>query len=198
MLKALLAPAFVAAMAVPANAEKLTLDQISAYLNQITTLEAPFQQINDDGSVSTGRLMIKRPGKMRFEYNPPVEAVVLASANTVAIFDGKSNQPPETYPLKRTPLSLILLPNVDLKAAKMVVGHEEDEEKTIVTAMDPKHPDYGTIKLTFTANPIALREWTVFDATGLQTQVLLGEAREGQSYPNTLFNIHLEKQSNDR
>ncbi|MEM9197924.1 MAG: outer membrane lipoprotein carrier protein LolA, partial [Pseudomonadota bacterium] len=88
-----------------AAAEQLKLADISDYLNTITTLKAPFEQINDDGSVSTGTLYIRRPGRMRFEYNPPEQALVIAAASAVVIFDDKSNQAPETYPLRRTPLS---------------------------------------------------------------------------------------------
>ena len=76
--------------------------------------------------MSTGRIFIKRPGRVRFEYNPPDKALVMAGGQQVAIFDGKSNVPPEQYPLKRTPLNLILASNVNLGKAKMVVGHKAD------------------------------------------------------------------------
>lgn len=94
-------------------AEKLSLNEVSQYLNGITTAQAPFSQINDDGSLSTGKLYMHRPGKMRFEYDAPNSGVVIAGAGAVVIQDPKSNQPPETYPLKRTPLSLILARTVN-------------------------------------------------------------------------------------
>ncbi|MFL4469660.1 outer membrane lipoprotein carrier protein LolA [Tateyamaria armeniaca] len=170
-----------------ALADKLPLGQISAYLNDLKTLEGTFTQINDDGSVSTGNIYIKRPGKMRFEYNAPDTALVVASANAVYIADSKSNQPPETYPLRRTPLSLILARNVNLGRANMVVGHEFDGTATVVTAQDPENPEFGNIQMKFTDNPVQLRQWVVNDDGGGQTTVVLGEMKTGGSLSNRLF-----------
>ncbi|WP_300057080.1 outer membrane lipoprotein carrier protein LolA [uncultured Roseobacter sp.] len=170
-----------------AAAEKLSLNEISAYLNSLKTAQGEFTQINDDGSISTGTLYISRPGKMRFEYDPPEQALVLASANAVVIIDKKSNQPPETYPLSRTPLSLILARQVNLGQARMVVGHDFDGTATIVTAQDPKNAEYGTIQMSFTDNPVQLRQWVINDANGGQTTVVLGAFETGVSLRNTLF-----------
>ena len=186
---ALLAPLAVLAFAFPALAEKIPLTKLSAYLNTLTTAETDFTQINADGSVATGKLYIKRPGRVRFEYAPPDKSLVLASGGQVAIFDAKSNQPPEQYPLKRTPLNLILAANVDLGAAKMVVAHKEEKNTTRVRAMDPKNPEYGSIDLIFTADPIALRQWIITDDLGQQTTVMLGELSKGGKYPPSLFSI---------
>lgn len=168
-------------------ADKLPLNAISAYLNDLKTAEGSFTQINDDGTISTGTIYIKRPGKMRFEYNAPDSALVVASANAVYIADSKSNQPPETYPLQRTPLSLILARNVNLAKANMVVGHDFDGTATVVTAQDPEHPEYGNIQMKFTSNPVQLRQWVVNDDGGGQTTVVLGEMKTGGSISNRLF-----------
>jgi len=170
-----------------ALAQKLPLDTISTYLNDLKTAQGTFTQINDDGTISTGTIYIKRPGKMRFEYNAPDTALVVASANAVYIADSKSNQPPETYPLRRTPLSLILARNVNLAQANMVVGHDFDGTATIVTAQDPENPEYGSIQMKFTGNPVQLRQWVVNDDGGGQTTVVLGELKTGGSLPNRLF-----------
>ena len=185
----LLAPILLLSLAFPALAEKIPLNTLSNYLNALTTLEAEFTQVNADGSVSTGKIFIKRPGRVRFEYGPPDKSLVLASAGTVAIFDAKSNQPPEQYPLERTPLNLILAANINLAAAKMVVGHVEDGTATKVVAQDPKHPEYGQIALVFTANPVTLRQWVITDDLGQQTTVILGDLKTGGNYSASLFNI---------
>ncbi|SFM06448.1 Outer membrane lipoprotein-sorting protein [Shimia aestuarii] len=191
MKRLLLAPALLVATAFPAMAEKLSLDALSTYLNAMKTVKSEFTQISDDGSVQTGNLYIKRPGRMRFEYNPPEKALVLTSGNTVAIFDGRSNQPPETYPLQRTPLSIILAKNVDLQRANMVVGHDYDGTATIVTAQDPEHPEYGNIQLKFTADPVELRQWIINDGNGSRTTVILGETERDLALKNSIFNIEL-------
>lgn len=174
-------------LAGPVWADKLPLSEISAYLNALRTAQGAFTQINDDGTISTGEIFIKRPGRMRFEYNAPDSTIVVAGANAVAIVDSKSNTPPEIYPLNRTPLSLILARNVDLGQARMVVGHDFDGTATKVTAQDPDNPEYGHIEMMFTANPVELRQWVIADGNGSETTVILGDLSRGGSLPNRLF-----------
>ena len=182
----------LAALAWPALAAKLSLAELSRYLNSLGTAEAEFTQINPDGTLATGTIRISRPGKVRFEYAPPDRTLVMADGQVVAIFDPKSNQPPEQYPLRRTPLSVILAPTVDLAQARMVVAHREDGPATRVTAQDPDHPEYGRIDLVFTANPTELRQWVITDDSGNQTTMILGELRKGARLAGRLFDITAE------
>ncbi|WP_457650056.1 LolA family protein [Profundibacter sp.] len=191
-LRLLILPVLWVALSLPVAAEKLSLNQISNYLNKFTTAKGGFTQINGDGTISTGTIYIRRPGRIRFEYATPDKTLVLASAGTVAIFDGKSNTAPEQYPLKRTPLGIILQKNVNLARAKMVVGHTSDGKTTTVVAQDPEHPDYGQIRLLFTSNPIELRQWVIVDGTGGETTLVLNELDKGMKLPARLFNIDLE------
>lgn len=197
-LRVLLAPLALVALSAPAFADKIPLGDLSSYLNSLATVQSDFTQVNTDGTVSLGKIFIKRPGRVRFEYAPPDKSLVLASAETVAIFDAKSNQPPEEYPLRRTPLNLILAPRIDLGGAKMVVGHKEVENTTRVVAQDPEHPEYGTIELVFTADPIALRQWVITDDLGQQTTVILGELTPVSNLAASLFNIIEEKSRRSR
>lgn len=194
--------AFALALALTAPAawaaDKLPLSQISNYLNGLKTVQTTFTQVNDDGSLSTGKLWLQRPGKMRFEYDPPNSAVVLANAGTVMVFDPKSNQPPEQYPLKRTPLSLVLARNVNLSQADMVVGHTFDGTATVVTAQDPKNPEAGRIELMFTSDPIELRKWVIHDNAGSQTTVLLGPLDDNVRVDSDLFSNKARRGSDNR
>ena len=190
--RAALAPLALIALSLPTWASEVPLDTLSTYLNSLTTAEASFVQVNGDGSKARGTIFIQRPGRVRFEYGAPDKSLVLASGGMVAIFDNKSNQPPEQYPLARTPLNLILAENVNLSAAKMVIGHSEVGTTTRVTAQDPKHPDYGTIELVFSENPVALSQWIITDDIGNQTSVTLGELAVGKTYPASTFSIDLE------
>lgn len=185
VFKSIIAAAFMGLASI-ASADKIPLNDISNYLNALKTASGNFTQINDDGTIDSGKIYIKRPGKMRFEYD---EALVLVDNGAVMIFDKKSNQPPETYPLKRTPLSLILARNVDLGQAKMVVGHDFDGTATIVKAQDPDNPEYGNIELKFTINPVELRQWVVNDANGGRSTVILGELTKGGTIANRLFRV---------
>ena len=192
--------ALVAGLAVmmpaAAMAQKLPLGTISNYLNKLQTAKGEFTQINDDGTISTGTIYIKRPGRVRFEYNPPETSLVVAGSNTVVIFDKKSNQQAETYPLSRTPLSIILARNVNLGQAKMVTGHKFDGTATTVTAQDPENPGYGNIQLKFTGNPVELRQWIINDGDGSKTTVILGDLTKGGNLPNRLFDVGSPGQAN--
>ncbi len=192
MIRLFLAPLLVALTALPAWADKLSLAEISRYLNGLTTLEAAFTQINSDQTISTGVIKIQRPGRARFEYNPPDETLVIAGGQQLAVFDAKSNTGPEQYPLKETPLNLILARNVDLDRAGMVVGHDYDGTATTVTAQDPDRPEYGNIRLMFTDDPVELRQWVITDGSGAETAVVLGGVRTGVTYPTATFSINAE------
>ena len=188
---ALLAP-LALLVPLPALAEAIPLSALSDYLNGLTTVEADFTQINADGTISLGKIYIKRPGRVRFEYAPPDRSLVIAGGQQVAIFDAKSNQPPEQYPLKRTPLNLILAEDIDLARASMVIGHDFDGTSTRVRAQDPENPEYGSIELVFTADPVELRQWVITDDLGDQTTVILGEMAKGGDLGATLFDITAE------
>ncbi len=190
--------AAIALSAGAALAEKLPLNEISSYLNDLQTAQGEFTQINDDGSIDTGRIYIKRPGRMRFEYDPPSNALVVAGSGEVVVSDPKSNQGGDSYPLGRTPLSLILARDIDLSQARMVVGHDFDGTATVVTAQDPKNPEIGTIQIKFTADPVELRQWVINDSAGSQTTVVLGEMTTGGNLSNRLFDTRNVQPAQDR
>ncbi|WP_298259780.1 outer membrane lipoprotein carrier protein LolA [uncultured Litoreibacter sp.] len=193
MIKQLiLAPVLSLALAVPAMAEKISLSQISNYLNSFQTAKGDFTQINEDGSVTTGEILIKRPGRVRFDYAAPDNSLVIAGGQQVAVFDPKSNVPPQQFPLKRTPLNLILAKNVNFNKSNMVVGHRDDGTATVVKVQDPKHPEYGNIQLKFTSNPVELRQWVITNDAGGQTTVILGELEKGVKIGARPFSIPQE------
>ncbi|MEM8536365.1 MAG: outer membrane lipoprotein carrier protein LolA [Pseudomonadota bacterium] len=174
------------------NAQQLSLNQISTYLNQLQTAQGGFTQINEDGTLFTGQIYIKRPGRIRFEYNPPSESMVMASGGQLAVFDARSNTGPERFPLSQTPLSIILQDNVDLDRASMVTNVVSDGPTTTITAQDPDNPQYGNIQLVFTANPIELRQWIVTDDLGRETTIILNDLVAGGALGDILFNIRAE------
>jgi len=183
--------ALTLATAFPALADRIPLSELSDYLNGIGTAEASFTQISEDGAIATGTLYLHRPGRMRFEYDED-DLLVMAGGGQVAIFDGRANSRPEQYPLRRTPLNLILGRNIDLDQSSMILSHEEDESATRVVAQDPEDPEIGTIELVFTGDPVELRQWVVTDSTEFRTTVILGGLEEGVDIPSRYFNIPLE------
>ncbi|NBD31379.1 MAG: outer membrane lipoprotein carrier protein LolA [Alphaproteobacteria bacterium] len=189
----LAAPLVMAGLAAaPSQAQQLSLTELSRYLNSFTTAEGEFTQINSDGTISTGKIRIKRPGRIRFEYDPPEAAMVIAGGGQLAVFDPRSNTGPDRYPLSETPLKIILERDVDLTRTNMVTAHTSDGTTTSVTAQDPENPEYGSIQLVFTADPVELRQWVITDDVGNQTTVVLGDLATGGRVPNILFNIQAE------
>ena len=179
-------------LASPVAAEKISLNEISSYFNAMTTAEAQFSQITDTGETSTGRLFIRRPGRIRFEYDPPEATLVVVGGGQVAVFDPKSRDEPWRFPLRHSPLNLVLEREVDLAQRDMVVAHFEVGSQTAVTLQDPENPDYGFIQLIFNDNPVQLDQWVVQDNSGGQTHIILDSLTEGGKLSNMLFNIQHE------
>ena len=179
-------------LAWPAWAERASLPELSAYINSIKSAEARFRQVNADGSRSSGTLFLKRPGNARFEYDPPDdEALVLASGGQVAIFDGRASGRPEQFPLRQTPLNLILARKVDLTKASVITGIGTHRGHTIVEAQDRDHPEYGKIRLYFEQNPLRLAEWLIIGQGGEETRVIL-EPFKPKSFKTSTFDITQE------
>ncbi|MCC6006860.1 MAG: outer membrane lipoprotein carrier protein LolA, partial [Rhodobacteraceae bacterium] len=155
-------------------------------------VQGQFTQLNADGSVSTGTIYLHRPGRIRFEYDPPEPALVMAGGGTVAVFDLKTRAAPEQFPLSRTPLSLILARDVNLARSGMVIAHDSDGLSTSVVLQDPEQPELGHIRLIFTADPVELRQWVIRDGGGQETTVILGDLERGASLPPRLFDIGAE------
>lgn len=184
--------ALAGAAASPSFAQQLSLGQVSSYLNSFTSAEGEFTQINPDGTISTGTIYIKRPNRVRFEYNPPEQSLVVAGGGQVAIFDPRSDAGADRYPLSQTPLKIILERNIDLSRSGMVTRHVSDGTTTTVTAQDPDRPELGNIQMVYTAAPVELRQWIVTDDTGQQTTVILGDLAKDGNVPDILFNIQRE------
>ena len=173
----------------PSLAEKISLNKISDYINGLTTLQADFEQINSDGSIDRGKLYIRRPGRMRLEYTAPNNALVIAGAGSVAIFDDKSKNGPTLFPLKKTPLNLLLKKNVDLSKNEMITEHTANNENTFIVAKDPKRKSQGSIKMMFSNSPVSLQGWTITNQSNQKTKIILDKLDKKTKIPLYLFNI---------
>ena len=89
-------------------ASKVSLNELKVYLNNIKTLQAEFEQRNNDNSVSYGVLFIKKPNKLRMKYEKQNNGLVLINNQLVTIFDFESNNVTQTFPLAKTPFSFLL------------------------------------------------------------------------------------------
>ena len=117
--------------------------------------------------------------------------MVISDGNWVGVFDPKSNRNPTRYPLARTPLSILLRDRISLAEPGLVLGATRNADGTHITVVDPRAPREGQMVMTFSANPIQLRQWEITTLTGQRTRVALTELRTGGTLDRNLFNIEL-------
>lgn len=177
----------------PALAQNASIDRLNIYLNNLQTATARFVQENPDGTTITGTFFLKKPGKMRFEYDAPSDSLVVADGRTLAVFDAKSNVSPQRYPQRRTPLSLLSMSDIDVTSSIFVRLIEERDGRSYITMFDPEKPDNGQMMMIFDNDPMMLREWVTSDRSGLETHVYLSELQTDISLANRLFNIAASK-----
>lgn len=166
--------------------QKAELDKISAYLNAIHSLKARFVQIGPEGGIDQGTLYIQKPGKIRFEYDPPSPLLIVATGGTVYVKNSKLNTV-DHYDLSDTPLGLLLNQNVDLKANRAVMGVNEQNGAVIVQARTSTNRNNSNITLVFSSPGLELRQWTVRDNQGGNTTVSLQNAEPGAAIDPALF-----------
>lgn len=189
--------AFVAVLllAIPANAatvkrqDAADLDRISAAMNSIHSLKGEFVQIDPNGQIEQGQVYIQKPGKMRFEYQPPSATLVVSDGIDVAVFNKKLNTA-DRYPLSTTPLNILLSDHVNLRENKYVVGIEHRLGQIVVNARSNDRRMTGNITIVFSDPGLELRQWTVTDAQGMATTVTLRNLQTGVSLEPALFLTH--------
>ena len=142
--------------------------------------------------MSSGTILIKRPGRMRFEYYKPDKTLVLVSAGALAIFDPKGDEKPITYPIKSNPISLILKAKVDLLNSGIVENYETSIEEAVLTIRDPKKPERGSVELVFTGAKPELAEFSIKNENGSSTSILLKDIEYPKKINETLFSVSLE------
>ena len=167
------------------NAADLT--RISNYLNGIGTMQGTFVQVGPDGDLSEGLFYMRRPGRIRFEYQPPNPALIVADGFWVGVYDTLDNTL-DRFPLSETPLDLLLRDRVDLRKEGAIQRIERSSGQLRIVAIDPDAPDQGSITMVFNDNPLELTQWIVVDSQGLATTVALSEIRRNVKIdPNKFF-----------
>lgn len=166
--------------------DTLLLQRVAAYMNDISTMTANFQQIASSGAVSTGQVWVSRPGRMRFAYNPPDPIVLLADATSVYYFDKQLDQVSK-YDLRQTPAWFFLRDPISFGGDVTVTQFQEVGNVMRVSVVETAEPDAGSLTLVFTENPLALRQWIVVDQQGKTTTVSLSGLRFGVALDPRLF-----------
>ncbi|HEX4301980.1 MAG TPA: outer membrane lipoprotein carrier protein LolA [Rhizomicrobium sp.] len=168
------------------DADAKALDAISAYLNSITTLKGGFVQVEPNGGADEGTFYISKPGKMRFEYNPPSPVLLVSDGHTVAVANRRLNTV-DRYPLVDTPLGLILNNTLDLRHNPQLLSVTHQEGSIILGLRTSNNRSKANLALVFSEPDYELRQWSVIDAQGLTTTVALRALVSGTPLLPTLF-----------
>jgi outer membrane lipoprotein-sorting protein len=177
--------------AVPPPAAALTaqdladLRRISTYLTGVRTMAARFRQISSDGSTATGSLWMARPGRMRFEYDPPSPILLIADQFYVYYVDKQLAQMSKVG-LKSTPAWFLLRDPITFDDL-LVTRFERGANLLRVTVVSPAEPDSGSLTMVFSNEPLALRDWTIVDQQRRTTTVSIYDARFGMALDPGLF-----------
>ncbi|MGL4240908.1 MAG: LolA family protein [Beijerinckiaceae bacterium] len=168
------------------------IQRINQALNATATLVGDFQQINADGRRRSGRLYVQRPGKLRFDYNPPSQLEVISDGSNVAVIDKRVPQQ-DVYGIGQTPLKFLVAERIDVARDTKVLGVRRDKDEVILDIED-RNTLAGTskIRIHFNGDTFMLRRWTVTDPQGTPTTVQLANLSTQQRPDRGLFVINYQ------
>ena len=169
--------------------DRADLARVEAYLNALTTLRARFLQIADNGAAAEGTAWIWRPGRMRFEYDPPEPLLLVADAGQFLMYD-RELRAPTTLLISQTPLAILLRREVRLSGDVTVTGVERSGGFLRVTMFRTSEPAEGRLTLVFQPEPMQLRQWAVVDNQRRETRVTLSRIETGLRFPAGLFQFN--------
>ena len=175
-----------AAAAPPTAADQPDLARLLDYLNNLHSLRARFEQVAADGAVSRGTVWMERPGRIRFQYDPPTPLLLIAGHGEVYFHDFQLNQT-STVPLGRTPLSILLAERITFSGPVTVTDVQRQPNEIQVSLVRSANPGEGLLALVFTDNPLSLWQWTVVDAQHKITRVTLSNVQVGGHFEDNLF-----------
>jgi outer membrane lipoprotein-sorting protein len=165
------------------------VDRVSLYLSTITTLVGNFVQVGPDGRKTEGKFYIQKPGKVRFEYDPPSPIDVIADGSSVVVRD-RNLATQDSYPLSQTPLRYLLADRIDLWRETHLVSVGADDKYVTVT-IEERQLVIGTnrLMLMFNAKDFQLLQWTVTDPQGYDTTVGVYNLDTNKKPDPSLFRI---------
>jgi len=172
----------------PARAQGAAAAQkIADHFSRVKTMMGEFVQFGPRGEQTGGKFFLERPGKLRFNYEPPSDFRVIADGKSVLLLNQKMNTA-DLYSLSQTPLKLLLDTRIDLSGNK-VRNVREEPDLTTITLADKSMFGSQTIAMMFDPQSYELRQWTVTDAQGKDTTVMIFNVKEGVTFDPSVFKI---------
>lgn len=162
------------------------LQRLEDYLNELTTLVADFVQIAPDGSLASGKFFLARPGRVRWQYDPPVPLLILVNDGMLMHYDLELEEVSHV-PADETLAAFIAKDHVSLSEDVYVLDYREGAGTIRVTLAQKGKEDIGTLTLVFDDNPLQLRKTEVTNGVGETTTVSLNNPQEGVELDDQLF-----------
>ena len=188
MKKIILFTLFALLIESPAHADdKADIAAAQAYLQSMTTAKARFVQTTGDGRQLAGTFYLDRPGKLRFEYDPPVEDFIVADGVLIYFYDSQLGE--QTHaPIGTTLADFFLQRNIDLHDEDLSIAEvKRGGEFLQIKLLQADDPESGSLTLAFEENPMKLKKWRVVDGQGLITEVELFYLESGIELDRYLF-----------
>jgi outer membrane lipoprotein-sorting protein len=179
------AVALLFAAALPAQAQT-GVPEIEKYFNSIKTLQSRFVQSNPNGSTIQGTLYVRRPGRMRFEYDPPSQLKIVADGFQVTMWDPTTKDFGQ-WPLGWTAASFLVKDPLSLSGDIRVEKLERVNGLIEATMSQTKKPQDGKVIVRFAESPLTWRGWTIIDNRGQQVSVALTGLQTGMQLADSLF-----------
>ena len=175
--------------------QKAQAAKISTYLSSLQTLIGNFVQVGPDGSKTKGQFFIQKPGKVRFEYEPPNPIAIVADGSMVAVRD-RNLSTQDLYPLSQTPLRYLLSDRIDLMKDTNVVSVTADDLFVSVT-IEERQLLTGTSRLMLMvgAKDGQLKQWTVTDPQGYDTTVAVYNLDTSRKIDPGMFKIDMSEKT---
>jgi outer membrane lipoprotein-sorting protein len=174
--------------------QRALLDRISAYLSSVQTMVGKFVQVGPDGGRTEGTFYMQKPGRVRFQYNPPSPIDIISDGSSVVVRDRKLATQ-DLYPLSQTPLRYLLAERINLLRDTDVVSVSSDDSFATVV-IEQKQLFVGTDRLMimFDAKDLTLKQWTVTDPQGFDTTVAVYNLDSSKKPDPNLFVINYQRE----
>jgi outer membrane lipoprotein-sorting protein len=177
--------------------DRADVARIEGYLNGLSTVKASFQQYTDSEGLAFGRIYLRRPGRLRVEYDPPSEIVLVADGTLLSYYDAELNHI-EQVPLKLSPMWFLLRADVHLGGDVTVTQFKKAANSILIGLVQSDEPDAGSVVLELGDKPLELRQWTITDSAGSQVRVGLYDAEFGVDLSPALFATPRKKDDRNR
>ncbi len=156
------------------------------YLQDLKTAQARFVQTTHDGTQLVGTFYLSRPGRLRFEYDPPIENFVVADGSFIYFYDAELEEQTNA-PIQTTLANFFLREKFELNDDLVVKNAKQTSDMVMVTVVQAEEPEAGSITFAFSKKPFELKKWRVVDGQGLITEVELFYLNTGVRHDKSLF-----------